>query len=227
MIYLDPRDEEWKCLIVLDSCRYDYFKDVNFIKGKLLKVNFRCSNTIMWYDKYWAGKDNDDTVLIHGTYFVDRYGKFFHKAYKMWNYDNMLDIGQQIAFVENVLKNIKDKRVIIHFLQPHLPFCNPRGKKLMDKLGIGMGKKGHDYSKITAYGEKGNWKEVIDIYKEEIKYILNKLVNSDIDFDIITGDHGVRIGEDNTYLHHANCPQVKMVPWLIVDKLFKKKSKEE
>ena len=50
-------------MVVLDSCRYDYFKEVNFIKGKLTEINSDSVDTMSWYTKHWANKDNSDILM--------------------------------------------------------------------------------------------------------------------------------------------------------------------
>lgn len=215
---INPAKENWKTLVILDSCRYDYFKEVNFIKGKLFKVDTRCSNTHEWYAKYWCNKFHSNTVLVHGIHFVEKFGNFFARAYRMWNYENMLKIDEQISFAEKVLKEIGDKRVLIHFLQPHIPFNNPKGKKLLRKLKTSGKGLPEDHDKITIYGNKYGWNEIKEAYKEEIKYVLKKITDSKIEPDVISADHGIRIGEDKTFRHGAHTNIVHTVPWLEVEK---------
>lgn len=216
---MNPREnKDWKRLVVLDSCRYDCFKEVNTVKGELTEIDTGCMDTMGWYNKYWNQK-NDDTVLVHGIYFVDMYADNFHEAHKMWDYNNMLKLDEQIAFAERVLENIdSNKRVIIHFLQPHIPFNNPIGRELLERLGTSGRGMPTDHDKITKYGNDGNWEEIKNAYKEEIKYVLTMVMKSTINPDVITSDHGIRIGEDNIYRHGKHCPAVHKVPWLVVDK---------
>ena len=46
-------DEDWDVIIILDACRYDYFKKTypKFLKGKLKKVQSIASNTPGWLKK--------------------------------------------------------------------------------------------------------------------------------------------------------------------------------
>lgn len=39
-------DEEWDNLIVLDSCRYDAFEEVNSLQGRLMKKTSKGTTTI-------------------------------------------------------------------------------------------------------------------------------------------------------------------------------------
>jgi len=216
---MNPRDEKWKVMVVLDSCRYDCFAEVNPIEGELLEINNEgVVDTQQWYRYFWAGKDNSDTILVHGIYFVDMFGDSFFKAIRMWNYENMLYIDEQIATAEKAVVESGDKRVLIHFLQPHIPFNNPKGKEFLKRLGTSGHGMPLDHQLITDYGNKNGWEEIKNLYKEEIRYVLNKIKNSKINPDIITSDHGIRIGEMNVYRHGAPHMVVNMVPYLRVKK---------
>jgi len=210
----------WNIMVVLDGCRYDYFKEVNFIPGTLLKVfNGNCVDTITWYKKHFFNKKHEDIVLIHGKYFVEKAEEYFYKCYPMWDYDTMLNIDQQIKYVEYCLKEIEDKRVLIHFLQPHLPFCNPEGRKFLEEeIKTSLKGKPEDYTKVTNYCRKYGWERLKELYKKEIRYILSKIYYSNINPDVITSDHGVRLGEDNIFRHNVVHPAVVNVPYLIVRK---------
>jgi hypothetical protein len=217
---MNPRDEKWKVLVVLDGCRYDCFKEANDVfEGKLMMIdNDGCLDTQQWYITHWLGRDNSDTILIHGIHFVDMFGKSFFKAYKMWDYDTMLKIDEQITFAEKVIEKHPDKRILIHFLQSHIPFNNPKGREFLKSLGTSGHGMPLDHQLVTDYGNKNGWEEIKNLYKEEIRYVLEKIKNSKINPDVITSDHGIRIGEMNVYRHGAPHPVVTTVPYLKVKK---------
>lgn len=217
MRVLDPTKEDWQTMVILDGCRYDCFNEVNFIEGELECVSSESLDTTDWYKRYWGGSKHDDIVLFHGIDFIEKFGGNFHNVYRMWDYDNMLKIDEQIEFVEDKIKDIDDKRVMIHFLQPHLPFTNYFGRKLLKEIGTSDKGMPSDYDKVTAYGKNHGWERIRKAYIEEIRYILYKLIDSDIEFDTITSDHGIRIGEHgNIYRHGVHCDVVHYVPWFKV-----------
>jgi len=212
--------KHWKRLLVLDSCRYDCFKEANFIKGNLLKINSHAENTSQWYKHNFPSKENyTDIVLIKAV--PPATGKFLCTfdicAYSNW----WEDFNKILSRIEDIVENHKvcqgGNRTIMHILPPHIPWYSYKGRVLLEDIGaFGIGDHGH-YKKLEAYGNEGNWKEIKKLYTEEIRYILKLVMESNIRPDAITGDHGEKIGEGNVFGHNTSCPEVNIVPWLDVE----------
>jgi len=69
----------WKYLIVLDACRYDYFekvyKDYSIIRtGKLEKVYSPDSTTIEWFERIFEGRKVDDIVCVSANPYINSKG---------------------------------------------------------------------------------------------------------------------------------------------------------
>ena len=57
-------EEKWDYLIVLDACRYDYFKEYNNILEGHLEKKLSCAScTYEWLEKNFSGKYFSDTVV--------------------------------------------------------------------------------------------------------------------------------------------------------------------
>lgn len=85
-------NEDWDILIILDACRYDYFKKHNFIKGKLEKKCSLGSCTIEWVYKNFL-KTYPNIVYISSNPYISNYmlkniiGKNpFGFIDEVWNY---------------------------------------------------------------------------------------------------------------------------------------------
>ena len=137
---MDVVNEKWRYLIVLDACRYDYFKKLykrydNLSRGKLYKVKSKSNNTLNWISR-WEG-DHKDIIYVSANPFINSKGKtngikpseVFYKVIDVWDYgwdDNfqtVLPDKVNEAALE-VMSNFPEKRIIVHYLQPHAPFIS-------------------------------------------------------------------------------------------------------
>ena len=93
-------EENWDYAIVLDSCRYDTFKKINKIPGKLQKKISLASATMEWVKKSIT-KDYMDTVVITANPFLSNIklkeltGKSnrFYKNIPAWDIGIDMDLG--------------------------------------------------------------------------------------------------------------------------------------
>ncbi len=135
-------EEDWDYLIVLDACRYDIFKELNTIPGKLEKKISLGSSTLEWLKKnftefyedivYVSANPYISNVEIKGFRITDRSLSFrgadhFFKVEKVWEYgwDERLNTVPPKIVTEAALRmkrKYPNKRMIIHYLQPHAPW---------------------------------------------------------------------------------------------------------
>lgn len=161
--------EEWDYLIILDACRYDYFKKIwkkyfnKELSGELTKKISVGSATLQWrnnsFNEYY-----DDVIYVSSNPYINSIkpvkgflgSEYFHKVYDVWKYGWDAKRGTVLPVTVtnttiNALKSYKNKRIIIHYLQPHAPYLslniNSHGFPLPDlkskKIlqGIRQGKK--------------------------------------------------------------------------------------
>ncbi len=132
-------DEPWKYLIVLDTCRYDYFKDnySDFLEGDLSCIRSNGTCTTQWRDNSFPDK-YDDIVYISAnpnfsanqSVYGYNAGEHFHKVYELWNTE--WDIYRGTVLPESMTRKAleisrqhPDKRFVLHFQQPHEPYLMP------------------------------------------------------------------------------------------------------
>ena len=127
-------EKYWDYLIVLDACRFDAFKNINYISGRLSKIISAGCNTRWWLTNTFNNYDMKKTIYIsanpYGSYLMFR--KFlgripFYKIVEVWKdkWDEKLNTVHPEAINKAVLKCIKkypSKRLLIHYIQPHHPF---------------------------------------------------------------------------------------------------------
>lgn len=128
----------WKYLIILDACRYDYFKKIcwDYLDGKLHAVISPASNTIEWAIKTFQRKRKyNDVVYISTNPNINsklEIQNFDAKAhfYRIidvwdWGWDEESGTVHPKVVTRAALEAIKlypRKKFIIHYNQPHTPF---------------------------------------------------------------------------------------------------------
>lgn len=158
-------EDDWDYLIVLDACRYDYFKALyrDFFEGKLEKIISPASYTLGWCRRTFKGTYND-TVYISANPLVNskleirgfKAPSHFYRVVDVWDWgwDKSLGTVHPKQVNRAVLKNVvkySDKRLIIHYIQPHTPYLtiDPELQTVFseytDKVGLFL--RGRDLSR--------------------------------------------------------------------------------
>jgi hypothetical protein len=222
-------DEEWDNLIILDACRYDTFRELNTIDGRLESRISRGSATqeflIENFRKHPRKKTFEDIVYVSSNPFVSLLlPGIFHMVYPVWDYgwdENLLTIPPEpvVKAALEARRLYPDKRMIIHFMQPHFPplVGRPQGdtgqalKRLSgfardganpDKvLNLKRGYPPHVFATTTdgllARGLLTK-QEVLSLYRENLRIVLSHvdgMLKQLSGVSVITGDHGNLFGE--------------------------------
>lgn len=128
--------EEWDHLVVLDGCRYDFFSEAcwSHFEGELEMVVSSGSNTVEWIDKSFPGRYEDIVYVSANPYINSRMAvrgfdarDHFHEVIDVWDWgwDEELGTvhpGTVNRAAEKALEKHPDKRLIVHYLQPHCPY---------------------------------------------------------------------------------------------------------
>lgn len=127
---------DWKYLIVLDACRYDYFQKVykEYISGNLEKVY----SYSVWAERVLKSKHND-IVYVSANPNINSKGITIGKEFNFnpkrqvakvidvwdWGWNENLGVVPPAAVNKATLLGRKlypNKRFIIHYMQPHYPY---------------------------------------------------------------------------------------------------------
>ncbi len=152
---IDIVNEKWNYLIVLDACRYDYFERhwKTYLKDGTLECRQSvgsCTNE--WRDQSFPGRYEDIVYIsanpqISSSAEIYGYcaGDHFSKVIDVWenNWDKEIGTVLPGIMTDETLKvlqddNVNNKRVIIHYLQPHAPY-----------ISLGTSVKGHATGDLT------------------------------------------------------------------------------
>ena len=246
-------DEDWDTLVVLDACREDLFTERASVTDydDYRTVTSRGSTTREWVRQNFAGGDFGDTVYVTSNPYVSREaGDAFHELIECWMTD--FDDERKTVPPEAVVDAAKraheeypDKRVIVHFMQPHHPFIGEReltfaGWQIEGESHGGDGSDGtsadsepterqRPYTPWDAlWMGKVSKDDLWDAYGDNLTLALDAVDDllADIDGRVaITSDHGNMLGERTfplplrVYGHPKGIRNEELVevPWAVTD----------
>ncbi|AFL95060.1 hypothetical protein CL1_0855 [Thermococcus cleftensis] len=239
--------EDWDHLIILDDCRYDVFEEEFQRRGLPGKLESRPSLG-SWTGEFlvmnFREERYDDIVFISANPFVDRYlkGKF-HRLISVWKTHwneryNTVPPGAVYRAALVAARRYPDKRLVVHFLQPHHPYFT---------LGFkdeGMAAIKRSVERGGSYLQDFPPEPIQEIYLSEIyaHFPVRRLIKAYVDNlqivmpyvelllhrlrgkSVVTSDHGELFGEKvlefvpiKVYGHGiGRNPNLITVPWWIV-----------
>lgn len=231
--------KDWDNLLILDACRYDTLKkllnegDIS-LPGQLESICSRGSCTPEFLRGNLPHTDLSDTVYVTGTTMLYRNSVLneelqhnLHEIVDVW--EDSIDIGEWGVSPDlmedktrKTLDQYPNKRLVVHFIQPHIPFIGEFGRERFKNSpeDIWSSKR---YGKLNATTEelrrayKENLQEVIPAVRHLLKDLSGKT--------IVTSDHGQLLGDRirpipiRDYGHPNGIYHEKLVkvPWLIHD----------
>jgi len=222
--------EDWDYLIILDSCRYDVFSEKfknSRIEGILEKRISRGSSTLEFLEENFEGRRFPNIIYVTANPFVytilnrDTFYKTIHLWIEDWDEKKGTVPPDRVTKKAiELYESYPNKRLIVHFMQPHEPFIGSYKKK------------GNFWQVALSEGRE----EVMKAYKSNLDFVFPyvvKLLNKFEGKTVVTSDHGQACGELATpikipiYGHPTgvHIPVLVEVPWLIVT--HKKSSRSE
>ncbi|WP_416841649.1 hypothetical protein [Haloferax sp. DFSO52] len=229
--------EDWDNLVILDACRYDMFEQQNTLPGQLEKRISRGSHTVEFLRGNFANRDLQDTVYISASpqFFAQReeLAATFYDVVNVWIEDGWDEsIGTVLPETMTrraieVSERYPDKRLIIHYLQPHYPFINapelnPRNpyediESKADIWGELMEKK-RTVAPETVWAA---YRDNLQIALPSVEELMQTLPGR----TVVTSDHGNMIGERSAPIPirewghppGIHTTELVTVPWLVFD----------
>lgn len=227
---IDYADRDWDNLVILDACTYDAFADHNPFEVEPEKVNSNASHTIEFTKRNWSG-DHEDTVYLTASPMVSRFGGSFahieHLWETHWSEEDKTVRPEDVADAAiDAEEEYPNKRLVVHFMQPHFPFIGEKGKELGGATFNWNNKRedGHIWEKVLA--GMIDVEELKEAYEENLEIALPHVKRLAEELDgktVVTADHGNLFGKKpvpwfpyRVYGHPAYLKDEDLtaVPWL-------------
>lgn len=223
-------EHDWDTLVILDACRYDYFADrieQTDIDGALSAVISRGPESWIFMKENFVGKELHDTVYVsanpHANELSDETFFRIEPLLDSWDPDveTVLPADVVDAAVE-MHERHPDKRLIVHFMQPHIPYIGATAERIRREVDIGRFRVGSRWWEAMEAGEISReqtdeaYTESLDIVLDHVATLLDQLDGK----SVITADHGELLGERLVPFgprHYGHPPihteTLRTVPW--------------
>ena len=246
--------EDWDNLVILDACRYDQFETHNTVDGRLEARTSLGSATHEFLPKNFEGTTHHDTVYVTANpmYRTKDLNDVFHAVVDVWNFawDDDVNTVRPEAVVEaarDAYESYPNKRLIVHFMQPHYPFIGDSADDIGSHAGFELTyreAKGevpdHDSQVVWDKLDAGTVSEelVWKAYDENLEVVLpyvEYLVDAFDEKTVLTSDHGNLVRERLTWFGpresghppYTYCDSLRKVPWLVVEADTRKRVRSE
>ncbi|MFC6974395.1 hypothetical protein ACFQL1_06560 [Halomicroarcula sp. GCM10025709] len=133
---VDILSADWDNLLLMDACRYDMFVEHVDLPGILSRKKSKGSMTAQFLAGNFNGRDATDVVYLTGNPMYRRieanYDFQFHAvvdAWHEWDEENSTVLPEtMVREARRVREEYPNKRLLVHFLQPHFPFIGSKTK---------------------------------------------------------------------------------------------------
>lgn len=235
-------DDDWDNLIILDACRYDLFREVTGVNSDFRVSRGSCTTEFL--KENFANHKFDDTVYVTANPLVDMLCRnSFYKIIpvwkKCWNEKTGTVFPDKVVdYALKAEKRYSDKRLIIHFLQPHFPYIMDPEVNCHDNKHF-EGIYENPLSQVaTPWREvqKGNMslERIYKAYRRNLEFVIPYAFNLAKNLSgkgVITSDHGEAFNEwafpfPFRVLEHppfTHIPALVKVPWLVFEDEERKK----
>jgi hypothetical protein len=256
---VDHYDADWDTMVVLDACRADVFREVGLHnKGDQYREVWSAgSATIEWLHWTFAHRTAHDTVYVTANPMhrvpewvspewrqpdaePDLSGTF-HCVYDVWQdgWDETLGTvppGVVADTARDAHREHPNKRVLVHFIQPHHPFIGEWAQE--SGLSLGSIERVRKHASSDEAPERRNvWEfcrdgelaadDIWRAYRENLELVWSVTENLLTEITgrvVVTSDHGNALGERGPFRrrHWEHPPgvwseELRRVPWLVFD----------
>lgn len=250
-------DLDWDNLLLLDACRYDLFAEVletHGLPGELSLRKSSESGTPGYLEQNFEGETFHDIVYVTANPYVNTNlpDETFHEVVPVWR--DGWDETEQTVRPETMLdaalnanERFPDKRLVVHFNQPHVPFIGDVRLGERKVSAIRRQALGEDHFdarernrtpfEMLGAGEVSH-DEVWAAYRSNLELALPAVENLLEELpgrNVVTADHGNALGEwakpfpIRVYGHPLGIliPALIDVPWLAYENGERKTIREE
>ena len=225
-------EEDWDNLLLLDGCRYDLYADRSDLDGGLERRYSRGSDSWEFMAENFVGETHHDTVYVTANPHVHKLDDgVFHRVVNLlddhWDPDlRTVRPGDVAERARRVHEEYPNKRLLVHFMQPHFPFIGETGREL-EQGGIDMHRDDGDgeqmiwsklmYGLVDRDRTMAAYRENLDVVLDVVDGFLDDLSGK----TVVSSDHGNLVGDrlspvpTRGYGHPRglHVPELLAVPW--------------
>jgi hypothetical protein len=235
---VDVFAEDWDNLLILDACRYDMFETQSSLPGRLESRISRGSNTVEFLTANVQGRSLHDTVYVTANPQLYRHRDWldasFHAVEDVWKTDGW-DETRRTVLPETLAERALDiaaeypnKRLVVHFVQPHYPFITDEENPLDDEQAFLRPDEPGSWYQVMTGQLNADTDAVWRAYRRNLDRALphvEELLDALGGRSVVTADHGNMIGERArpvpvTEWGHPGgiyTEELVNIPWLVVD----------
>lgn len=231
---VDIFERDWDNLLILDACRYDLFDEAVDLPGTTEAVQSRGSATFEFLRGNFDGRDLLDTVYVTASPMLHRHrdeiSVQFHDVVNVWRDEGWNDryrtvLPETVADATiDAAEQYPNKRLLVHFIQPHYPFIGPTGRDHFD-----LDRLDFQWKEITTGDLDIPPAVVRRAYEENLEEALPSVERLLFGLDgktVVTADHGQMFGERlfpipiREYGHPSGLytEELVKVPWHVFDR---------
>ncbi|WP_144928069.1 alkaline phosphatase family protein [Halorubrum salsamenti] len=216
---VDIMSQDYDNLILLDAYRADTFKKHSRFEGQLSTNTSYGNWSLEFVVKNFQGREFHDTVCVTANpYYQERFNlgsSTFHKLIDTGATDPRESLEKTTTAAIRAMKNHPNKRLLIHYMQPHGPHIGERADEIRTDHP--------EYRRMFSLYRDGLvsnetlWKTYIDtieIVESQVDDLLDELNGK----TVISSDHGENMGEIQHGIemveHGLETPECRLVPWL-------------
>lgn len=192
-------NQEWDVLVLLDACRYDFFVERCSLPGETGYKYSLGSNSPEFIKENFSGRESLDTIVVTANPWYRKLQsehefRFFDLIYVEGDPDR---IGVRPETLTDralaVDENHPDKRLVLHYMQPHQPYMGPTGEAIehCGPTDVTLLENNVDDDTLrSAYAEN------LDLVLDEIERVFENVPGR----IVVTADHGELLGERPYFL---------------------------
>ncbi|MFW5905396.1 MAG: hypothetical protein ACOCSP_02545 [archaeon] len=229
--------EDWDNLVILDGCRYDAFEELlpeYDLEGDLQRRTSRGSATWEFLRGNFHGKRLDDvvyvtasTILYQGSVFREDIDVELHDVVDVWT--SGIEYGDDGTPPWNVAREARavneeypNKRLVIHFVQPHAPYLGELGREeFPDFRPNPLSERFRGLIDTPEETLRAVYRENLALVLDEVEELVPELTGK----TVITADHGMLLGEREkpfpikSFGHPGNIyvDEMVTVPWFVIE----------
>jgi hypothetical protein len=243
---IDIFEQDWDNLIILDACRYDFFEEYVELPGELSATETKGPATYEFIRANFANRSLLDTVYVGANVWYlklqDQINSEIHDFVDLQHEEDDVDFAARklnVVTPETVTKHAKreaerypNKRLIVHYLQPHHPFLGEHGRKLFTEQSSSLIEVVADaQSRASRADVREAYRENLELVVPEVAELLSSLQGK----TVVTSDHGEMLGERHDYVPMRDYGHYRgifnrvtiEVPWLVSERGHRKEISAE